>query len=145
MVRANKIRINKYKSEYIIKLIGIYIRQKRHLTVNSISTKMGDINGENFKMNYTKVNHLVRFYDKTSMDKIATASGAWSTDTKTATTDTITKAITETGGITTTTETVDTVEVATITATVAAVRDRPEEVRVVETQSVTGMDKAARL
>ena len=46
MVRANKIRINKYKSEYIIKLVGVYIRQKGHLTVNSIGIKMGNINGE---------------------------------------------------------------------------------------------------
>ena len=44
MVRATKIRINKYKSEYIIKLVGIYIRQKYILTVENISTKMGNIN-----------------------------------------------------------------------------------------------------
>ena len=63
MVRTNKIRINKYKSKYIIKLIGVYIRQKRNLTVNSIGTKMGNTNGENFRMNYTNVNLLVQLYD----------------------------------------------------------------------------------
>ena len=47
MVRANKIRINKYKSDYIINLVGVYIHQKRHLTVDSIGTEMGNINGEN--------------------------------------------------------------------------------------------------
>ena len=46
MVHANKIRINKYKSEFIIKLVGAYIRQKCNLAVDNISTKMGNINGE---------------------------------------------------------------------------------------------------
>ena len=41
---ANKIRINKYKWEYIIKLVGVYIRQKLHLTVDSMSTKIVNIN-----------------------------------------------------------------------------------------------------
>ena len=31
--------------------------------VDSIGTKMGNINEENFRMNYINVNHLVRFYD----------------------------------------------------------------------------------
>ena len=30
---------------------------------NSIGTKMGNINGENVRMNYINVNHLVRLYD----------------------------------------------------------------------------------
>ena len=64
MIRANKIRINKYKSENIIKLVGFYIRQKWTLTANNISTKMGNINGEIFKMNYINVNHLVWLYDE---------------------------------------------------------------------------------
>ena len=63
MVRGDKILINKYKSEYIIKLVGFYICQKWHLTVDNISSKMGNINGEKFRMNYINVNHLVRFYD----------------------------------------------------------------------------------
>ena len=62
MVRGNKIRINKYKSEYIIKIVGVYICQKCHLTVNSIGTKMGNINREKFRMNYINANHLVRLY-----------------------------------------------------------------------------------
>ena len=37
--------MNKYKLEYIIKLVGAYIRQKWHLTVDSIGTKIGNING----------------------------------------------------------------------------------------------------
>ena len=45
MVRATKTRINKYNSEYIIKFLGVYIRQKCILTVENISTKMGNING----------------------------------------------------------------------------------------------------
>ena len=28
MIRATKTRINKYKSEYIIKLVGVYINKK---------------------------------------------------------------------------------------------------------------------
>ena len=44
MVRATKIQINKYKSEYIVKLVVVYIRQKCILTVKNISTKMGNIN-----------------------------------------------------------------------------------------------------
>ena len=63
MVRGNKIRINKYKLEYIIKLVGIYICQKWHFTFHSIGSKMGNINVENFRMNYINVNHLVRLYD----------------------------------------------------------------------------------
>ena len=47
MVRGNKIRINKYKSEYIIKLLSVYICQKWHLIVDSIGTKMGNITGKN--------------------------------------------------------------------------------------------------
>ena len=46
MVRSNKIRINKYKSEYTIKLVAVNIRQKRHLMAVSIGTKMGNINRE---------------------------------------------------------------------------------------------------
>ena len=45
MVHANKIQIKKYKSEYIIKLVGVYIRQKWHLMVDSIGTEMGNIHG----------------------------------------------------------------------------------------------------
>ena len=63
MVRANKIWIDKYKWEYIIKLIGVYIRQKCILTQINIGTKMGNINGEKFRMNYINVKHLVRLYD----------------------------------------------------------------------------------
>ena len=63
MVRATKIRTNKYKSEYIIKLVGIYIHQKCILTREFIGTKMGNINGEIFRINYINVNHLVRLYD----------------------------------------------------------------------------------
>ena len=63
MVRAKKNRINKYKSEYITKLVGVYIRQKWYLTVDSICTKMGNINGAKCRMNYINVNHLVRLYD----------------------------------------------------------------------------------
>ena len=64
MICAYKIRMNKYKSEYIIKHLGVYIRQKWKLTADNISTKMGDINGEKIRMNYIKVNHLVRLYDE---------------------------------------------------------------------------------
>ena len=46
MVCANKIRINKYKLKYLIKFVGVYIRQKWHFTVVSIGTKMGNINVE---------------------------------------------------------------------------------------------------
>ena len=49
MVHANKIRINKYKSEYIKELVGVYIHQKCILTVDNISTKMGNVNGENLR------------------------------------------------------------------------------------------------
>ena len=63
MVHANKIQIAKYKSEYIIKLIGVYIRQKCTLAVDNISTKMSNVNGENFKTNYININHLFRLYD----------------------------------------------------------------------------------
>ena len=44
MIRANKIRINKYKSEYIIELVGVYINKNRISMVENMSTKMGDIN-----------------------------------------------------------------------------------------------------
>ena len=30
---------------------------------DSIGTQMGNLNGENFRMNYINVNHLVRLYD----------------------------------------------------------------------------------
>ena len=63
MVRANKIRINKYKSEYIIKLVGVYICQMWHLMVDRISSKMGNINEETIRINYINVNHLVQLYD----------------------------------------------------------------------------------
>ena len=63
MVCATKIQINKNKSEYIIKLIGVYIRQKCFLTANIISTKMGNINWDKFRINYINVNHLVQLYD----------------------------------------------------------------------------------
>ena len=63
MVRANKIRIDKYKLEYITKLVGVYIRQKWIFTDTNISTKMGNINGETSRMNYIHVNHLVQIYD----------------------------------------------------------------------------------
>ena len=63
MVRANEIRINKYKSEYIITLVGVYIRQKWYFTVVSIGTKMDNINGGKFRMNYISVNHLVQLYN----------------------------------------------------------------------------------
>ena len=46
MVCATKLRTNKYKSEFIIKLVGVYIHQKCILKVDNISTKMGNINGE---------------------------------------------------------------------------------------------------
>ena len=48
MVPANKICIDKYKLEYITKILGVYIRQKCILTVENISTKMGNINGKFF-------------------------------------------------------------------------------------------------
>ena len=67
MVRANKIRIDEYKSEYIIKLVGIYIREKCILTCINIGTKIGNKNGETFRMNYINVNHLVRLYDGLSL------------------------------------------------------------------------------
>ena len=70
MVRANKIQIDKYKSEYIIKLVGVYIRQKCIWTPINIRTKMGNINWENFRMNYMNVNHLVRLYDAHAYYKI---------------------------------------------------------------------------
>ena len=63
MVSGNKIRINEYKSEYTTKLIGVYILQKLHLMVNSISTELGKINGGKFRMNYINVNHFIRLYD----------------------------------------------------------------------------------
>ena len=63
MICANKIRMNKYKSEYIIKLVGAHIHQKWKLTADNISTKMGNINGGKFRMNYINVNHLVQLYD----------------------------------------------------------------------------------
>ena len=62
MVRANKIRISKYKSWYIIKRVGVYIHQK-WLTVDIIGTKMSNINGGKCRMNHINVNHLVQFYD----------------------------------------------------------------------------------
>ena len=31
--------------------------------VDSIGTRMDNINGENFRMNYINVNHLVQLYD----------------------------------------------------------------------------------
>ena len=43
MIHANEIRINKYKSKYIIQIIGVYIHQKRKLTANNISTKTANI------------------------------------------------------------------------------------------------------
>ena len=79
MIRANKIRINKYKSEYIMKLVGVYIRQKLHLTADSIGTKMGDINRENFRMHYTSINHLVRLYDTNALavhNKVVSPAGS---------------------------------------------------------------------
>ena len=63
MVHANKIRINKYKSEYIIYRVGVYIRQKCILTRMNISTKMGNINEEKCRINYINVNHLVQLND----------------------------------------------------------------------------------
>ena len=60
---ANKFRNSKYKSEYIIKLVGVYICQKWHLMANSISKKMGIINGKEIGMNYINVNHLFQLYD----------------------------------------------------------------------------------
>ena len=63
MIHTTKIQINKYKSEYIIKLVGVYINKKSRSTVDNISTQMGNIHGENVRMNYINVNHLVRFYD----------------------------------------------------------------------------------
>ena len=63
MICANKIRINKYKSEYIINIFGVYIHQKWRSMVDNISAKMGNINGEKFRINYINVNHLVRLYD----------------------------------------------------------------------------------
>ena len=63
MVRATKIRINKYKSEYIIKLVGIYICQKCILTSFNVGSKMGNITGGKIMINYINVNHLVRLYD----------------------------------------------------------------------------------
>ena len=47
MIHATKIRINKYKSEYIIKLIEMYIHQNCILTFKNIITKMGNINWAN--------------------------------------------------------------------------------------------------
>ena len=55
--------MNTYKLEYIIKLVGVYLRQKWHFMVDSIGTKLGNINGEKCRMNYINVNHLVRLYD----------------------------------------------------------------------------------
>ena len=63
MARADKIRINKYKSEYIIILVEVYTRQKWHLMADSIGTKLGNINGEHFKMNYINAKHLFQLYD----------------------------------------------------------------------------------
>ena len=63
MVCANKIRINKYKSEYIIKLVGVCIRQKWHFMADSVSTKLDNINGVKFRMNSINVNHLFQLYD----------------------------------------------------------------------------------
>ena len=63
MVCANKVRIDKYKSEYTIQLVEIYIRQKCILTQINIRTRMGNINGGNFRMNYTNMIHLVQLYD----------------------------------------------------------------------------------
>ena len=63
MVHANKIGMNKHKSEFIIKLVGVYIRQKCNLIVNNISTKMCNINGGKFRINYIHVNHLVQLYE----------------------------------------------------------------------------------
>ena len=39
------------------------MRQKWNLTAYNISTKISNINGENFRVNYMNVNHLVRLYD----------------------------------------------------------------------------------
>ena len=44
MVHANKIWITKYKPEYIIKRVGIYMRQKWILRVDSITIEVNDIN-----------------------------------------------------------------------------------------------------
>ena len=57
---------------------------------------------------------------------------------------TITTTTTETEGIIITTTMADTDAVVEITATVIAARDRPEENRAVDNQTVTGMDKATR-
>ena len=56
-------RINKYKSEWVIKLVGFHIRQKWQMTVVSIVTKMGNINRGKYRMNDLNVNHLVGLYD----------------------------------------------------------------------------------
>ena len=64
MVHGNKIWINQYKSEYIIKLVVVYVCQKRHLTVDSIGSKVGNIYVQKKWMNYINVNHLVQLYDR---------------------------------------------------------------------------------
>ena len=68
------------------------------------------------------------------------------TDIPAAKIDTIitTTTTTETEVITVTTTMADMAAVVTTTATVAVVGDRPEEVRVVKNQTVTGTDKASR-
>ena len=41
---------------------------------NSIGTKLGNINGETFSMNYINVKHLVRLYDARVMQSSMTSS-----------------------------------------------------------------------
>ena len=65
---ADKTRINKYKSGYIIKIEGVSISQKWHLMVVSIDTQLGNINGEKLWMNYINVNHLVWLHDSTILN-----------------------------------------------------------------------------
>ena len=40
---------------------------------DSVGTQMGNIDGENFRMNYINVNHLVRLYD---VSRVRQAVGA---------------------------------------------------------------------
>ena len=69
MLGANEFRINKYKSENIIKRVGVYIRQKCILTRMNIGTKMGSINGEKIRINCVNVSRLVQLYDVPNIQK----------------------------------------------------------------------------
>ena len=57
------IRFRQKTPDYLIKLVGTYIRQKWILMVDSIRTKLNNINWTYLTMIYVNVQHLVQLYD----------------------------------------------------------------------------------